>query len=256
MRSPTPPAKSKYSGTSIPRSTSPKKSFVRFDNSRFIKTVSGPSNLFVCVLVILSMCISGLVVTEIQPLPFCYDNFYIEKCARCPDFATCFNGYPECLAPYKNVLNFCVLPDSDEEKALEIVPKLRGLTAKEVDKVIHSLNSSDYIIKLAKEYTKKENIGGFNSKASYLYLVLAIIAWIITTYIILLQNRYKKEHKFIVQAYEYLEEIPPSKVTINHVLKHLNINVDKAAKRRILKELIKVPQFDVDLKAETIFRRI
>ncbi|OHT15548.1 hypothetical protein TRFO_02891 [Tritrichomonas foetus] len=257
MRSPTPTIKSIYSGTTIPTSKKPKPNFVRFDNSRFIQTVAGPTNFIICCCVLLSMCLSGLVVNEIQPIRYCYhENDDTENCFKCPPFANCYTGSPVCPDPFINKLNFCVLPDSEEFYALDVVPLIRGFSDSDIRLLTPKLNVSQNILKIAIQYSKNENLGGFQTVLSYIYLIIASASWAGTVYIIWLQRRYKREHAYIVQAYKYLEKKPPTKFSINHILRHIKVDVDEATKQRILRELVKVPQFDVEIDNQTVFRRI
>lgn len=85
---------------------------------------------------------------------------------------------------------------------------------------------------------------------------LALIFFIITIILII---KYRKDAKFYENHKKvmiYIENIIPQTVNLNNVLQFLQIEITTDQKRKILKSLTQLPQYDVNFDTMTIVKRM
>jgi len=226
--------------------------FVRFDNSRFLQTIQGPSRFSVLVLIFLSVIGTYLCFNYKNPREFCQNP---ETCFKCPPFTHCHENSLVCVdGAYLNN-GFCVIPGSLEEQAMKYFKD-----AKHIFRINKSITENDICKYLQISSPLAASLLPYLKYSTVSYskplIFASLLIWIVSFCSVLLHYRSKNDHKVFTLVLGYLESSPPRICPIDLILSSLRTEISESAKIRILKMLNKVPQLDVNFHTNTVFKRI
>ena len=230
----------------------PKRVFSSFDNSWFVRSILGPSKLQILLLGILTAGIGIGLFTSLQPMRFC--EFAGDRnCRPCPEYAVCGSDSLSCVSPAIEINGFCARKGTIEERALLLLPTLRDISNKsrDVELLSREMRTSTEVVAKALEFAEREDNGGLKSPTSKLLLGLFIALVFSCINRIYVRNRAVKEHQNVLLIMNALNgsKVP---VSMEELCRRCKIESSPDARKRMLQEMSRLPQFYTDILTETV----